>query len=46
MRLIDKSKKAPTLEGLGLAEDMREELARVVKKPTGALLVTGPDRIG
>jgi type IV pilus assembly protein PilB len=46
MRLIDKSKKAPTLEGLGLAEDMHVELERVVKKPTGALLVTGPTGSG
>ena len=46
MRLIDKSKKAPTLEGLGLAEDMREELEHVVKKPTGTLLVTGPTGSG
>jgi type IV pilus assembly protein PilB len=46
MRLIDKSKKAPTLEGLGLADDMREELEHVVKKPTGTLLVTGPTGSG
>ena len=46
MRLIDKSKKAPTLEGLGLATEMHEELERVIKKPTGALLVTGPTGSG
>jgi len=46
MRLIDKSKKAPTLEGLGLADEMREELEQVVKKPTGTLLVTGPTGSG
>jgi type IV pilus assembly protein PilB len=46
MRLIDKSRKAPTLEGLGLAEDMREALTHVVKKPTGTLLVTGPTGSG
>jgi type IV pilus assembly protein PilB len=46
MRLIDKSKKAPTLEGLGLSEDMHEELEHVIKKPTGALLVTGPTGSG
>lgn len=46
MRLIDKSKKAPTLEGLGLDDDMREELEHLVKKPTGALLVTGPTGSG
>ena len=46
MRLIDKSKKAPTLEGLGLADEMREALEHVVKKPTGTLLVTGPTGSG
>ncbi len=46
MRLIDKSKKAPTLEGLGLNDEMREELEHLVKKPTGALLVTGPTGSG
>jgi len=46
MRLIDKSRKAPTLEGLGLAEEMRAELEHVVKKPTGTLLVTGPTGSG
>jgi len=46
MRLIDKSKKAPTLEDLGLAEEMREKLERVIKKPTGTLLVTGPTGSG
>ena len=46
MRLIDKSKKAPTLEGLGLLEDMHVELESVIKRPTGALLVTGPTGSG
>jgi type IV pilus assembly protein PilB len=46
MRLIDKSTKAPTLEGLGLADDMHENLEHVIKKPTGALLVTGPTGSG
>jgi type IV pilus assembly protein PilB len=46
MRLIDKSRKTPTLEGLGLAEDMREALEHVIKKPTGTLLVTGPTGSG
>jgi type IV pilus assembly protein PilB len=46
MRLIDKSKKAPTLEGLGLADEMRESLEHIIKKPTGALLVTGPTGSG
>ena len=46
MRLIDKSKKPPTLEGLGLETEMREELEHIIKKPTGALLVTGPTGSG
>ena len=46
MRLIDKSRKTPTLEGLGLPEEMREELEHVIKKSTGTLLVTGPTGSG
>jgi type IV pilus assembly protein PilB len=46
MRLIDKSRKTPTLEGLGLPEEMREELESVIKKSTGTLLVTGPTGSG
>src|ERR671922_1906899 len=46
MRLLDKSKKAPTLEELGLAESMQKTLAEIVSKPTGALLVTGPTGSG
>jgi type IV pilus assembly protein PilB len=46
MRLLDKSKKAPTLEELGLADDMRDKLEEIVRRPTGALLVTGPTGSG
>jgi type IV pilus assembly protein PilB len=46
MRLIDKSRKTPTLESLGLSEAMRETIAGVIRKPTGALLVTGPTGSG
>ena len=46
MRLLDKSKKAPTLEELGLPEDMRTRLGEIVRRPTGALLVTGPTGSG
>ena len=46
MRLLDKSKRAPTLEELGLSEEMRAQLREIVQRPTGALLVTGPDRLG
>src|SRR5215212_219260 len=46
MRLLDKSKKPPTLQELGLSEEMRDRLAQIVSKPTGALLVTGPTGSG
>jgi type IV pilus assembly protein PilB len=46
MRLLDKSRKAPTLEELGLPEEMRAQLAVIIRKPTGALLVTGPTGSG
>ena len=46
MRLIDKSRKTPTLESLGLSEAMRETIATIIRKPTGALLVTGPTGSG
>jgi type IV pilus assembly protein PilB len=46
MRLLDKSKKPPTLEELGFSEQMKESLLRIVARPTGALLVTGPTGSG
>jgi type IV pilus assembly protein PilB len=46
MRLLDKSKRPPTLEELGLSDAMRETLEEVVSRPTGALLVTGPTGSG
>jgi type IV pilus assembly protein PilB len=46
MRLLDKSRKPPTLEELGLSEEMRDTLTTIVKRPTGALLVTGPTGSG
>ncbi|HEX4931385.1 MAG TPA: GspE/PulE family protein [Gaiellaceae bacterium] len=46
MRLLDKSRRAPTLEELGLSDDMRDRLADIISKPTGALLVTGPTGSG
>src|SRR5438270_2769809 len=46
MRLLDKSKKPPTLTELGMSDDMRARLEAVVKRPTGALLVTGPTGSG
>jgi type IV pilus assembly protein PilB len=46
MRLLDKSREAPTLTQLGLSESMREQLAEILTRPTGALLVTGPTGSG
>jgi type IV pilus assembly protein PilB len=46
MRLLDKSKKAPTLEELGMAEEMQATLQGLIRRPTGALLVTGPTGSG
>ncbi|HZO63177.1 MAG TPA: ATPase, T2SS/T4P/T4SS family, partial [Gaiellaceae bacterium] len=46
MRLLDKSKKPPTLEELGLSDEMRAQLQRIIHRPTGALLVTGPTGSG
>jgi type IV pilus assembly protein PilB len=46
MRLLDKSRRAPTLEELGLSEEMRAQLREIVRRPTGALLVTGPTGSG
>ena len=46
MRLLDKSKKPPTLEELGLSDEMRSTLSEIVARPTGALLVTGPTGSG
>jgi type IV pilus assembly protein PilB len=46
MRLLDKSKTAPTLEDLGLEEGMRAQLQEIINKPGGALLVTGPTGSG
>ena len=45
-RLIDKSRKTPTLESLGLSEVMRQKIGEIIRKPTGALLVTGPTGSG
>jgi len=46
MRLLDKSKKPPTLEEVGLSSTMRERMATLINRPTGALLVTGPTGSG
>ena len=46
MRLLDKSRRAPTLTELGLSDDMRAAFEEIIRKPTGALLVTGPTGSG
>jgi type IV pilus assembly protein PilB len=46
MRLLDKSKKPPTMEEVGLSLAMQEQLGTLVHRPTGALLVTGPTGSG
>ena len=46
MRLLDKSRKPPTMLELGLSDAMRAELEAVVQLPTGALVVTGPTGAG
>jgi type IV pilus assembly protein PilB len=46
MRLLDKSKRAPTLEELGMSDEMRTQLEQLIHKPTGALLVCGPTGSG
>jgi type IV pilus assembly protein PilB len=46
MRLLDKSREAPTLQELGLSDEMREYFREIISKPTGALLVTGPTGSG
>jgi type IV pilus assembly protein PilB len=46
MRLLDKSRKPPTMAELGLSDAMRADLEAIVKLPTGALVVTGPTGSG
>jgi type IV pilus assembly protein PilB len=46
MRLLDKSRQAPTLEELGLSDAMRGQLLELIRRPTGALFVTGPTGSG
>src|SRR5262249_49842553 len=46
LRLLDQSQRPPTLAELGLSEPMREELRKIIERPTGALLVTGPTGAG
>ena len=46
LRLMDKSRRAPTLEELGFADLMKAQLDEILARPTGALLSTGPTGSG
>ncbi len=46
MRLLDKSKKPPTLEELGLSTEMQAQMSQLIARPTGAIVVTGPTGSG
>jgi type IV pilus assembly protein PilB len=46
LRLMDKSRRPPTLEELGFSESMRAQLMELLQRPTGALLSTGPTGSG
>ena len=46
MRLLDKSRKPPTMPELGLSDSMRADLEAIARLPTGALIVTGPTGSG
>jgi type IV pilus assembly protein PilB len=46
LRLLDKSRDAPTLTQVGLSFRMQMALENVLNRPTGALLVTGPTGSG
>ena len=46
LRLLDKSRDAPTLTETGLSFAMQMQLEQILNRPTGALLVTGPTGSG
>jgi type IV pilus assembly protein PilB len=46
MRLLDKSRDVPTLTDVGLGDEMQKRMTKILAKPTGALLVTGPTGSG
>jgi type IV pilus assembly protein PilB len=46
LRLLDKSKRPPTLQELGMSDEMRATLQEIIRRPTGAVLVTGPTGSG
>ncbi len=46
LRLLEKSRAAPTMTEIGLEKQMQMELERVINRRTGALLVCGPTGSG
>ena len=46
MRLLDKTRAAPTLTEIGLSNELQMQLEEVIFRPTGAFLVTGPTGSG
>jgi type IV pilus assembly protein PilB len=46
MRLLEKTRRAPTLTEIGLSNELQMKLESVVFRPTGAFLVTGPTGSG
>ena len=46
LRLLDKSREAPTMTEIGLSFPMQMALEQVISRSTGALLVTGPTGSG
>jgi len=46
MRLLDKSRRAPTLHELGLSAEMQASMRELASRPTGAVIVTGPTGSG
>ncbi|HET7450134.1 MAG TPA: GspE/PulE family protein [Gaiellaceae bacterium] len=46
LRLLDKSRDAPTLTEIGLSFPMQMALEQILNRPTGSLLVTGPTGSG
>ncbi len=46
MRILDKSSLALDLETLGMSPDLRNEMDRLIAKPHGMVLVTGPTGSG
>ncbi|MGZ8708571.1 MAG: GspE/PulE family protein, partial [Gaiellaceae bacterium] len=46
MRLLDKSRRAPTLTEIGLSNSMQMQVEEAMYRPNGAVIVTGPTGSG